>query len=517
MQYNTVIMSLLLTIIGCTACSQEDLDNTSPTGMRAEVIATIGTAPVETKANLRSDDGISYNTFASGDAIGFFSTGGLKADNMKLTHGSGSAFSSEDLKWTDGPATNVFAYYPYTEVTPSEGSTEIGIWRNESTESGKTWKAGYDDLLTSSTSSVTNGTAVSLGFKHAFAMLIIKRGEGFSKATATEIKVELDKPFTQKATINSSRTITIGIDELAAASCPEITANLDAATPTAGYLIVPVGSSNTSVKRTFAITLHNDANRAVTANYTFNELKSNYKYQLTVIMRDDQIIIEPDEIRQWADEEIIITEPKGIQTEEHFKTWLASYNAEVGPGEMFADEAAKLTALSPYGDYDETNEKWTFCLLGSFSSTWNDGGYSNAVITTFGEGDTFDGQGHTISGLKLQNGFFATLYGTVKNLKLENIYVDGTENVGAIAGSVGSQATIENCHVKGYSLVKGTDYVGGLVGKYESGATIKNCTSSAIISGTGTNVNLLIGNGDIYGTNCSTTGEATVITGQTNP
>lgn len=84
----------------------------------------------------------------------------------------------------------------------------------------------------------------------------------------------------------------------------------------------------------------------------------------------------------------------------------------------------------------------------------------------------FDGNGHTIKGLVVNNekegsntGFIAINYGTVKNLTLENAKVTGGNDVGAVAGwNNYNRGTIENCHVTGASRIKGADDTGGVAG-----------------------------------------------------
>ena len=91
----------------------------------------------------------------------------------------------------------------------------------------------------------------------------------------------------------------------------------------------------------------------------------------------------------------------------------------------------------------------------------------------------FDGQGHSISGLfindKMQDnvGLFGatTSDAVIKNVAVVDSYISGGENVGAICGK--SEGKIENCY--SLSEVKGTENVNGIAGKVESGSTVENC------------------------------------------
>ena len=100
---------------------------------------------------------------------------------------------------------------------------------------------------------------------------------------------------------------------------------------------------------------------------------------------------------------------------------------------------------------------------------------------------TFDGQGYTISGIKIDNpstdhqGVFGYLEGIVKNLVVSSCSIVARSSVGAIAGYLAT-ATIENCSVGDDVILSGNGYVGGIVGASNQG-TIKGCVSAATITG----------------------------------
>ena len=107
---------------------------------------------------------------------------------------------------------------------------------------------------------------------------------------------------------------------------------------------------------------------------------------------------------------------------------------------------------------------------------------------------TFDGQGHTIKGLKYdvsdkgEVGLFSqTENATIKNLIIEGAYFKGNANVGGIVGRM-YRTTITDCAVLN-SYIEGRDHVGAIAGEisqtkvgdsYEGG-TITNCFSDARI------------------------------------
>ena len=101
---------------------------------------------------------------------------------------------------------------------------------------------------------------------------------------------------------------------------------------------------------------------------------------------------------------------------------------------------------------------------------------------------TFDGGGHTITGLTITTkdqfvGLFGYLNraGTVKNVVMEGIQITSNHMFGNTGGVAGfSWGTIENCSVSG--SISGTIYVGGVVGAQRD-RSITGCSSSATVKG----------------------------------
>ncbi len=115
---------------------------------------------------------------------------------------------------------------------------------------------------------------------------------------------------------------------------------------------------------------------------------------------------------------------------------------------------------------------------------WTPIGYD---FYNFRYGGTFDGNGHTVSGLYIDRdgyytGFIGVLGegGIVKNLGIINSYINGEATVGAIAGISASEIT--NCFVINTD-VSGISGVGGITGARtnmnDSWASINNCFSMA--------------------------------------
>ena len=103
-----------------------------------------------------------------------------------------------------------------------------------------------------------------------------------------------------------------------------------------------------------------------------------------------------------------------------------------------------------------------------------------------------DGDGYALSGISQP--LFNVLNGTVKNLILSDVRIEGKGNQGAIAKTVGDNATVEKCYVSGSITATGSNNsgVGGLIGAAQNaqGAplTIENCVVNADITGKGSSL-----------------------------
>ena len=148
------------------------------------------------------------------------------------------------------------------------------------------------------------------------------------------------------------------------------------------------------------------------------------------------------------------------------------------------------TETDPYQISSEANLKafaeWVSITEGASNTyfkqtadiTLSDGNWT--PIKTFS--GTFDGGGHTISGLTYDgsgsSGLFNLMYGAVQNVNLTNVSLKATgSECGGIA--VRNLGTITHCSVSG--IVEG-EIAGGIAGTNEGG-TIVACHNSATVSG----------------------------------
>lgn len=465
----------LLSLLSLTTACTNNLDENITDYTAKAVIVEASIGKVQEGRATANADGISYKSFADGDNIGLFAQGGLIANNTKLT--KDGTFKNEELNWMGGNATNVYAYFPYSDDkdTGVDG-TQIKIWKDA---------GAFDDILTANTNKAAEGTIINMTFNHRFAMLIVKRGKGFKNVTNPtdkSVQVSLNQSVSEKASINYP--VSSGKDFIALQK-DEANGHKSLGTSSIGkdyYVIIPVGivdeGPNAKAVNVESIILYNDLNRQMTVPYSISKLESGKKYTVTVMMRDNNAVVSPTKIIQWDKEEVNITKPAGIENIDQFLEWEATYNTS-------PRRDTENNILAKYGSYE--NSHWTFRLLADIDFSLASGKEFNG-ITTFT--DTFDGQGHTITGINIQEkeatgsnptGFVRTLANTgkIERLILKDAIIYGTENVGAFAGTTETGGVIENCKLTGASIIFGTNNVGAFAGN--GSATITNCSSTPTV------------------------------------
>ena len=106
---------------------------------------------------------------------------------------------------------------------------------------------------------------------------------------------------------------------------------------------------------------------------------------------------------------------------------------------------------------------------------------------------TFDGNGHKITGLKINAGSYIGLFGYVgegaeiKNVNLVGANVFGEKRVGALIGQIKGNATVSKCTVDSTSHVAGSDSnTGGLIGEAAGTITVtlEYLTNNASVTNT---------------------------------
>ena len=160
-----------------------------------------------------------------------------------------------------------------------------------------------------------------------------------------------------------------------------------------------------------------------------------------------------------------------ISTEESLRAFAAAVKADDGNG-TYAHAGVTLYLA---GDI-------------ALTGTWKPVGSTATYVGDFFAG-TFDGCGHTISGLNVQSstanqGLFAAInQATIRSLNVSGVVSCGTKNyIGGIVGKV-QAGTIENCSFSG--SVTGGGHTGGIAGGLNSNnVTISGCVNAADVTGT---------------------------------
>lgn len=191
---------------------------------------------------------------------------------------------------------------------------------------------------------------------------------------------------------------------------------------------------------------------------------------------------------------------------------LSRFRDEVNSGNDFAGKTVKLSA-----DIDLAHGEWT--PIGA--STRKGSGIASGSTPFRG---TFDGTGHTVSGLSITTSpdadyavglFGAVVGGTVTNLQLRDVSLSAanSELAGGVAGLLTAGGTVSGVSVSG--SISAHAGVGGVVGRMTLTGTISDCSNAASVTamtGVG-NVGGIVGaayytsdKGEMVIENCENTG-----------
>ena len=362
--------------------------------------------------------------------------------------------SDNPFYWQNTAPIEVTAWWPTGDVMP-----QVVVQANQSAE------ANYQasDYI-SATGTVQFGGSHDLQFTHRTAKVVVNplvKGEGMADdelAGATVALVGVSTGDTESATVTPYQNTTALLPEQQiAANEPFIRVTLAAGTV---Y----------SYKPDEAITL-----------------KAGYQYTYTITVNKTGLGMENVAISGWDNTTPAISgeaEPLTHIYDQATKTYTV-YSAKGLQAWAAAAESDDETNCTLAADIDMAGQSWT-------------------TISTSYYG-TFDGAGHTIS--QISGGLFESVFGTVKNLTIQDASSSGDYAGGMIAGEVFTYGNIENCHVVG-GTVTGNNFAGGVVGMIYSQGTVRACSSSATVNGS-TFVGGIAGqnNGTIL--SCHATGTAT--------
>ena len=425
---------------------------------------------------------MSYDTFGSGDTIGFFSyhdpncakpdrwshrkgnDDTLYLKNTKLTYsdmgGARKFTSTEVANVALGKFGVTFAYFPFApkEKMPlnyvkSNGSSLVvpsGSQKGEHYIHIFTEDGHIVDLLTAQKMQYDN---INYQFRHRFAMVLLFLGEGFSPDTEGNEKLTVhltyhvlgahilrkeidpfpyeDFPLTvDTVPLDRASQYDFGRSSFTAPRVDDYTL-LGGQEPRTVYpVILPAGAKIDYIE------VKDKTGKPQRVKPTRGEaltgLEGGWKHPLTIRMEGITPTVYPHEIIDWNEQHVgEVDKLPGIHSEEQFAVWLEVYNRNADNMESMTTEDSTL--LAQYGVYN--NEEtlgpgWTFYLWNDIDCKDMKPDASGALIKALPEGVTFDGKGYVLHNLMLDFEHTAPssgrvgLIGEIRGGRLRNLHLD---------------------------------------------------------------------------------------------
>ncbi len=450
---------LLATTAALLAACSTDSDVLPPQDLgQIRVTASVG-------AMTRVAHSGNSTTFETNDRISVYAWLGadnnmqrLVVDNSINTLGGDGTWTAEpQMLWADNTSDHYFlGIYPERNGATDYDADPYTLDFNNQTAS---------DLLVARTTAKPTGSAVKLEFEHVMAKLVVNLSFRNEWTTAPEVA------------------------SVTATACTEATVNYlenpVEVTPATGQNLVVIPFTGTSASfagimipgqsgfRTINVTLENGKVYTYTHSADIDLQPGRYTTVNLVLGRDR---IELDDaginVSDWENG----TSIDGAEANEAY-----SYDSNTKTITIYSGEGLKVAAdvvnsgdtdinIILDNDIDLSDIEWT--PIGTESRPYT---------------GTFDGGGHTITGLKIDKsgtdyvGLIGCLGsgGKVQNVTLTNISVSGANCVGGIAGQ--NYGTVENCSVNGTVTGKGFTDTGGIAGS--NYGTISGCSAEGTVTG----------------------------------
>lgn len=440
-----ILSAATVLLFAATACTQDDLGGgTLPEGEYPLVIRATGLQAVATPASTRATvdgdwQGVQTVAVEMGGTVKQYNVMASDADGYKTATLSSD---TDPFWWTSREDITVSAWWPYGTTMP-----DVVVKEDQSTREGF---EGSDFIAALNKTVQFDNPTLEFSHRTARITVLLKPGDGITSVTGADVYVTgLGTDNSNPATI---RTYEAGGDTYEALTAPQ---TVKANTP---FIQVDLGGGTYYFRPLSDVVL---------------EAGSRYTYTVSVTAKG--LELAGCTIGSWTDGggESGAAEDLGYNYDNTTKTYTV-YNAD---GLMAWAEAAQsdlsfnctLTA-----DIDLTGKTWT--PIGNSGQTYN---------------GTFDGQGHTITGLNISSPSEAVALfhnigggGKVMNLQLKYVTYNGSTAMGGIAH--GNNGTITACSVMG-TLTNTTNNgaVGGIAAiNY---GTITACWFNGTITG-GSNV-----------------------------
>lgn len=420
-----ILSAATVLLFAATACTRDDLGGgTLPEGEYPLVIRATGLQAVATPASTRATvdgdwQGVQTVALSVGGTVKEYDVTASDADGYK------TAILSSDTDpfwWTSREDITVSAWWPYGTTMP-----DVVVKADQSTKEGF---EGSDFISAEAQAVQFDHPMLEFSHRTARITVLLKPGDGITSVTGADVYVTgLSTDNGNPATI---RTYEAGGDTYEALTAPQ---TVKANTP---FIQVDLGGG------TYYFRPQSDV-----------VLEAGCRYTYTVNVNATGLTLEGCTIGGWTDggSESGTAEDLGyfIQDDGSYTVYTANGLKEWAEA-VQTDPTLNITLTA---DIDLTGETWTPIGSGFSSNT----GYQG----------TFDGQGHSITGLSITtnstDGGNAVLFdgigsnGTVKNLQVE---VNYNVQQGVASGIVNvNYGTITACSVTGDIAARTSD-IGGI-------------------------------------------------------
>ena len=448
MRHRLFIPAATALLFALAACTQDELagDNRLPEGEYPVVIRATGLsveatpqAAPSTRATVDGDwQGVQTVALKMGDAVKEYDVTASDADDYKTATLSSD---TDPFWWTSREDITVSAWWPYGTTMP-----DVVVKADQSTQ---TDFQGSDFISAEAQTVQFDNPTLEFSHRTARITVLLKPGAGIPSVSGADVYVTgLGTDNGNPATI---RTYAPGGDTYEALTAPQ---TVKANTP---FIQVDLGGG------TYYFRPHSDV-----------VLEAGSRYTYTVSVNATGLTLEGCTIGGWTDGggESGTAEDLGyfIQDDGSYTVYTANGLKEWAEA-VQTDPTINCTLTA---DINLTGKEWT--PVGNSGQTYN---------------GTFDGQGHTITGLNISSPSEAVALfhnigggGKVMNLQLKDVTYKGSTAMGGIAH--GNNGTITACSVMG-TLTNTTNNgaVGGIAAiNY---GTITACWFNGTITG-GSNV-----------------------------
>lgn len=510
MKVRNLVIILLCSALAAQACS----DRIEAPVERLRLQVTLD--DLQTRSLLSPLDG-SRMAFSAGDRIGFYAYESSSSstpfyENLEMEY-VGSQIGTD----ASGTPTNIyefepvdksivvdysktkccFAYCPY-DPNMGDGTGDVDTFGIDVREEGSDRAI---DLLWDNRITYESGS-LSANFSHAFAMLMVYGGEGFSHLVdegRESVSVITDDELIRAIMYKSSSTggyasIKFKPDNVVGVQHKTFTGiKGEYAGRNAWCIIVPCSlrsGDEVGVETIVAVddygVRHNIGLAAVSAavKEKLSFLQPGWRYPVELRLEELVPTIYTYGIEPWNRFKVEVS-GTGINTHQDCLTWVYNYNRYVQLGRP----ASMHTDLQPFGDFD--GERWKFYLN-------TDIGFSAGSVYTINRlEDELDGRSHSLVNFRMVGSPLVTTLaegGVLRNLDFNRLNVSSTQGSGPVGGIVASMlgGLVDNCSVHNLSMDCPGRQVGAVTGTMDWG-TISNCRVSGVMLGAVTSGNRLTG------------------------